>query len=104
MELDSSQNAEALKIGDYHVAPVFAKALPTEQQLAEINGKADSYPHELHKNLMNTVVPLRAEFRKESTVEGRKQIAQTEFDAWKNYLVTRKEQIAAEMPDFHIHE
>jgi len=69
-----------------------------------MNGKADAYPHELHKNLMASVVPLRAEFRKESTVEGRKQIAQTEFDAWKNYLTCRKEQVASDMPDFWINE
>jgi len=51
---------------------------------------------------MQAVVPLRDQFRRESTVEGRKQIAETEFSAWKHYLMNRKEHIAAEMPDFHI--
>jgi hypothetical protein len=51
---------------------------------------------------MNQVVPLRTSFRQESTKEGRVQIAQAEFDAWKGYLFLRKEHIAADMPDFHI--
>lgn len=51
---------------------------------------------------MNQVVPLRTQFRQETSHEGRVQIAQAEFDAWKGYLTLRKEHIAADMPDFHI--
>lgn len=69
-----------------------------------MNGKADAYPHELHKQLIETVVPLRMSFRKETEVAARKEIANEEFAAWKNYLTLRKEQIAADLPDFHIDE
>ena len=47
--------------------------------MEEIEGRAKSYPTELYAQLMKTVVPLRREYRQESTLEGRQQIAQTEF-------------------------
>jgi hypothetical protein len=62
-DLDSSVNAEALKVGDYQVPPVYAAPLPFAMQHAEQSGKATDYPHELHRSLMETVVPLRTTFR-----------------------------------------
>lgn len=50
------------------------------------------------------MVPLRSDFRRETSSEARKQIAEVEFQAWKHYLSSRKEQIAAELPDFHIND
>lgn len=101
--LGSSVDAEALQTENFQVKPIYAdKPLPINIQLLEMEGKAKSYPHELHKNLISTVVPLREEYRKEPTIAGRKQIATVEFTAWRHYLINRKELIANEIPDFHI--
>lgn len=73
-----------------------------KQQLKEINGKADKYHNERYQQLVKTVAPLRQKFRKERSLAGRVQIAAAEFGAWKGYLDSRKEQIASEMPEYHI--
>jgi len=66
----------------------YAKLVP--QQLREINGSvlADSdynfhTPH--YKSLLEQIIPLRTEFRLTKDILARKEIAKTEYDAWRAY-------------------
>ena len=47
-------------------------------------------------------MPLRSDFRRCYTAEGRTEIASAELAAWTGYLASRKEQIAAEMPEWQM--
>ncbi len=51
-KLESSEFAQTLEPRNYNIPPVYAEPMPTHIQIKEMNGKADSYPSELHKNLI----------------------------------------------------
>ena len=64
----------------------------------EVTGRAlkdkdYQYHTPLYKDLLSAVVPLRREFRLTKDANARKDLAKTEFDAWKQYMVTRSEDV-----------
>ncbi len=74
--------------------------------MKEINGKipfdADKYHNQKYNDLLKKLVVYRNEFPKIKEIEGRKQIAKEEFDAWHEYLQSRKEDLPK--PDFEIED
>ena len=59
-----------------------------------LQDKEYQYHTPLYQALLEQVVPLRTQFRLEKDVSAKKQMAKQEFDAWHNYLQTRKHHIA----------
>mgnify|MGYP006901782311 FL=1 len=102
-KLESSQHALALKVESFQIDPIYPETgLPTPVQLKEIKGIATKYHNEQYAKLLQTVVPLRNEFRLNKTFLGRQEIAQAELEGWKAYLAARKEEINVDMPTFQI--
>jgi hypothetical protein len=47
--------------------------------MSELSGRATKNTDQIYKSLLDQVVPLRSQFRREQSVEGRKKIATEEF-------------------------
>ena len=56
--------------------------------------KGHEFHTPLYEDLLKKVVPLRGEYRKIGDIEGRKQMAKEELDAWTTYQEMRKEEIS----------
>jgi hypothetical protein len=79
---------------DFQVDPIY-KVEKMSVQLNEIRGKCLENPdyiyhNSAYKNLLQSVVPLRKEFRLTQDISARKQIAKLEYDSWNQYLQQRK--------------
>jgi hypothetical protein len=102
-DLESSQYAHSLDIREYATPPMFATK-DMKQQILEMHGKVEfdkgKYHNEKYNDLMKKLVQYRTEFPKIKDVEGRKQIAKEEFDAWFGYLEARREDMPK--PEYEI--
>lgn len=96
----SSEQALALKNTDFQVPPVFAEPKDIRIQLKEIRGLATEFHNTEYAKLIGVITPIRKEWGKTKDLEGRKQMAKEEFDAWNGYLEARKSDLPK--PDFVI--